>query len=155
MQNLVELNMTNLYGVQILKDIKEFYKFISEHRMQTEYDDNVLDYLKLPNGNGVVKIKEDDALESDNDIKNTLPSHVGAFISRNTKRNKSYFIREINSFFNNSIYYGDMDSLYIEKKFWDVLDKACLVGDSLFQGKDDYKTGGTFLWSVPCSQNMF
>ena len=33
------------------------------------------------------------------------------------------FIREINGFYNNSIYYSDTDSLYIEKKYWDVLDK--------------------------------
>ena len=50
------------------------------------------------------------------------------------------FIREINGFYNNSIYYAD--SLYIEKKYWDVLDKANLVGKNLCQGKNDYKTGG-------------
>ena len=44
---------------------------------------------------------------------------------------------------NNSIYYGDTDSLYIEKKYWDVLDKANLV-EELCQGKNDYKTGGIF-----------
>ena len=54
------------------------------------------------------------------------------------------FIREINGFHNNSIYYGDTDSVYIEKKFWDVLDKANLVGKNLCQGKNDYKTGGIF-----------
>ena len=54
------------------------------------------------------------------------------------------FIREINGFYNNSIYYGDTDSLYIEKKYWDVLDKANLVGEELCQGKNDYKTGGIF-----------
>ena len=54
------------------------------------------------------------------------------------------FIREINAFYNNSIYYGDTDSLYIEKKYWDVLDKANLVGKNLCQGKNDYKTGGIF-----------
>ena len=54
------------------------------------------------------------------------------------------FIGEINGFYNNSIYYGDTDSLYIEKKYWDVLDKANLVGEELCQGKNDYKTGGIF-----------
>ena len=54
------------------------------------------------------------------------------------------FIREINGFYNNSIYYGDTDSLYIEKKYWDVLDKANLVGKNLCEGKNDYKTGGIF-----------
>ena len=34
--------------------------------------------------------------------------------------------------------------MYIEKKYWDVLDKANLIGDELCQGKNDYKTGGIF-----------
>ena len=77
-------------------------------------------------------------------MKNTLPSHSGAFILSNSKRIMNNFIREINGFYNNSIYYGDTDSLYIEKKYWDVLDKAKLVGKNLCQGKNDYKTGGIF-----------
>ena len=47
------------------------------------------------------------------------------------------FIREINGFYNNNIYYGDTDSLYIEKKYWDVLDKSNLVGEGLCRGKND------------------
>ena len=50
------------------------------------------------------------------------------------------FIRELNGFHNNSIYYGDTDSLYIEIKYWDVLDKANSVREGLCQGKNDYKT---------------
>ena len=34
--------------------------------------------------------------------------------------------------------------MYIEKKYWDVLDKAKLIGEGLCQGKNDYKTGGIF-----------
>ena len=44
-------------------------------------------------------------------------------------------------FYNSSIYYGDTDSLYVEKKFWDMLDKTKLVGEELCQGKNDYKSG--------------
>ena len=84
-------------------------------------------------------------LEGDNDVRNTLPSHLGAFILSNSKRILKTFIREINGFYNNSIYYGDTDSLYIEEKYWDVLDKANLVGKELCQGKDDYETGGFFM----------
>ena len=73
-----------------------------------------------------------------------LPSHLGAFILSNSKRIMNNFIREINRFYNNSIYYTDTDSLYIEKKYWDVLDKAKLVGKNLCQGRNDYKTGGIF-----------
>ena len=54
------------------------------------------------------------------------------------------FIGEINGFNNNSVYYGDTDSLYIEKKYWDVLDNAKLVGEELYQGKSGYKSGGVF-----------
>ena len=48
--------------------------------METEYDEYVLEYWKLPNGNFIVKFKKDDGLDGDNDVKNTLPSHLGAFI---------------------------------------------------------------------------
>ena len=46
--------------------------------METEYDENVLGYWRLPNGNNIVKIKKDDGLDDDNDVKNVLPSHLGA-----------------------------------------------------------------------------
>ena len=34
--------------------------------------------------------------------------------------------------------------MYIEKKYWDVLDKTNLVGKGLCQSKKHYKTGGIF-----------
>ena len=145
MQGLVKLIMNSLNGVQIRRDINESYYYKSENWMKTEFDENVLDYWKLPNGNYIVKMKKDDGLDDDCDIKNTLPAVLGAFILSNSKRIMNNFIREINGFYNNSVYYGDTDSLYIEKKYWDVLDKANLVGEGLCQGKNDYKTGGISL----------
>ena len=115
MQGLVKLIMNSSYGVQIRKDINESYHCKSETWMKTEFDENVLDYWKLPNGNYIVKMKKDDGLDDDCDIKNTLPAVLGAFILSNSKRIMNNFIREINGFYNNSIYYGDTDSLYIEK----------------------------------------
>ena len=55
LRNLVELIMNSLYGVQIRKDIDDFYTCKAERWMQTEYDDNVLDYWRLPNGVYIVK----------------------------------------------------------------------------------------------------
>ena len=49
-------------------------------------------------------------------MKNTIPSHLGAYILSNSKRITDMFIREINGFYNNSIHFGDTDSLYIERK---------------------------------------
>ena len=143
MQGLVKLIMNSLYGVQIRKDINESYYCKSENWMKTEFDENVLDYWKLPHGNYIVKMKKDDGLDDDCDIKNTPPAVLGAFISSNGKRYMNNFIREINGFYKNSIYYGDTDSLYLEKKYWDVLNKANLV-ERLCQVKVDYKTGGIF-----------
>ena len=80
-------------------------------------------------------MKKDDGLDDDCDIKITLPSVLGAFILSDSKRIMNNFSREINGFYNNSLYYGDTDGLYIEKKYWDVLDKANLVGEELRQGK--------------------
>ena len=66
-QRLVKLIMNSLYGVQIRRDIDESYKCKSQHWMETEYDENVLDYWKLPNGNYIVKMKKDDGLDDDDD----------------------------------------------------------------------------------------
>ena len=105
LQGLVKLIMNSLYGVQIRRDINESYSCKSENWMKTEFDENVLDYWKLPNGNYIVKMKKDDGLDDDCDIKNTLPAVLGAFILSNSKRIMNNFIREINGFYNNSVYY--------------------------------------------------
>ena len=104
--------------------------------MKLEFDEKVLDCWRLPNGNYIVKMKKDDGLNDDCDIKNTLPAVLGDFILSNGKRIMNNFISEINGFYNISIYYGDTDSLYIEKNNWDVLDKTNLVGEGLCQGKN-------------------
>ena len=77
-------------------------------------------------------------------MKSTLPCQQGAFTSSNGQRNIINFIREINGFYNDSISYGDTDSLYFTQEHWDALDKARLVEDSSCQSKNDYKSGGIF-----------
>ena len=57
MQGLVKLNRNSLYGVQIGRDINDFYKCKSENWMQTGYDDYVLDYWRLSNGSYIVNKK--------------------------------------------------------------------------------------------------
>ena len=57
MQGLVELIMNNFYGVQIRRDIDEVFKCKNEHWMQTEFNEIVLDYRRMQNGNYIVKLK--------------------------------------------------------------------------------------------------
>ena len=54
------------------------------------------------------------------------------------------FIHAIDKFFTNEVYYTDTDSLYLENKHWNKLDKAGLFGKNLLQAKNDYKDGGFF-----------
>ena len=41
---------------------------------------------------------------------------LGAFLFSDSKRIMNAFISKIDGFYNNCIYYGDTDSMYIEKK---------------------------------------
>ena len=58
MHKLDKLIMNSLRWVQTRKDSNEFYKFKSQHWMETEYDENVLGYWRLPNGYYFVKMKK-------------------------------------------------------------------------------------------------
>ena len=100
-------------------------------------------------------MKKDDGLDDDCDFKNTLPGHLGAFTLSNSRRNMNDFVREIRGFYSNNIYYTDTDSLYIEKKHWDVLDKAKLVGEDLCEGKNDYKSGGILEGLLQAPKKIF
>ena len=88
---------------------------------------------------------DDAGLEDEVKKLNTMPLHLGAFVLSNSKRIMNNFIHPNNGFYTNDVYYTDADSLYIENKHWDNLDKAGLVGKGLLQGKNDYKDGVFFM----------
>ena len=60
MQELVKLIMNSFSEFQIRRDFNESYYCKSEKWMKTEFDENVLDFGKLPKGNYIVKMKKDD-----------------------------------------------------------------------------------------------
>ena len=66
--------------------------------MKTEFDENVLDYWRLPNGKLIVRMRKDDVLDDDCDIKKNLPAVLGAYILSKSKRTMNKFIRELNGF---------------------------------------------------------
>ena len=144
MQLLVKLLMISLYGEQIRKDIEENFSCKPEYWMETEYDERVKDYWKISNIIYIVKMIDDPGLEDEIKKFITMPLHLGAFVLSISKRFMNNFIHAINGFYTDDVYYTDTDSLYIENKHWDKLDKAGLVGKNLLQGKNDYKDGGIF-----------
>ena len=107
----------------------------------TEYDDRVLDYQKINYGNYIVKMKADAGLEDEVKKVNIMPSQLGAFALSDSKWFMNNFIYAINGFYTNDVYYTDTDSLYIENKLWEKIDRAGLLGKNWLQGKNDYKEG--------------
>ena len=144
MQLLVKLIMNALYGEFLRKDITESYHCKSEAWMINEYDERVLDYHKVNYGNYIVKLNDDEGLEDEIKKVNTFPLQLAVCILPNSERNMNNFIHAITAFYRTDVYYIDTDSLYIENKHWDKLDKTGLVGKNLLQGKNDYKDGGIF-----------
>ena len=47
MQGVIKLKMNSLYDVEIRRDIDQSDNCKSQHCMETEYDENVLDYWRL------------------------------------------------------------------------------------------------------------
>ena len=136
--------MNSLYGENIRKDIEEKFACKSKAWMMSEYDERVKGYWKISGVNFYVKMIDDAGLEDEVKKLNTMPLHLGAFVLSNSKRIMNSLIYAIIGFYTNDVYYTDTDSLYIENKHWDKLDKAELVGESLLQGKNDFEDGGFF-----------
>ena len=89
-------------------------------------------------------MKDDEGLQDEVKKANTLPLQLAVFILWNRRRIMNNLIHAIGGFYTNDVYYTDCDSLYIENKHWDKLNKAGLVGKNLLQGKNDYKDCGIF-----------
>ena len=85
MQRFIKLIMNSLCGENVRRDIDEEYKCESEYWMNSPNHEIVLDYWRLPNGESIVILKQDDGLESDTDIRNTMAAHLGTFILRTSK----------------------------------------------------------------------
>ena len=137
--------MNSLYAEQIRKDIAEKFACNSDCWMMAEYGEKVKDYWIIGYGKYIVKMVDDAGLEDEVKKSNKMPPlRLGAFVLSNSKRNMNSFIHGINGYYTNDIYYEDTDSMYIENKHWDKLDKAGLFGNNLLQGKNDYKDGGIF-----------
>ena len=93
----------------------------------SEYDERTKGYWRISGINYIVKMIDDAGLEDEVKKLNTMPLHLGAFVLSNSKRIMNNFIHAIKGFFTNYVFCTDTDSLYIENKHWEKLDKAELV----------------------------
>ena len=146
LQNLAKKIGFSVYGGNIRKDIIEEYKCVTENWMRENFDDRVKEWFPLKNGNLIVKLEDDQGVDDFDKAKsiNTMPSHFGSYILSHSKRLLNNVIKQIDGFYNNNIYYTDIDSLYIHKKYWYTLVEKEYVGKSLGLGKNDYGDSGIF-----------
>ena len=111
MQKLVRILVNSLYRENNRNDFTEEYISKSEYWMSTEHDERVLEHWKLPTRDYIVNLKQNDGLESETNLKNTMPAHLGSFILSISKRIMSNFLRETVGFTMNNVFPTDTDSL--------------------------------------------
>ena len=151
LQEMVKLIMNSIYGQTIRRDIEDEFCCKRENWMKTEYDERVKDYWRLPNGHYIVQLSLDEGVDGEIDNKNTMPSQLGAFILSNSKRITNNFVEVIDGCKSNNVFYQDTDSLYIEKKHWNILNSVGYVGSNLLQAKNDYTM---VVYSLDCFQHQ-
>ena len=138
-------NVSNaVYVGCIRKDIEESYKCVTQSWMKNEYDESVIEWFHLKNGNFMVKVKDREGVDDEDVSKkvNSQPCHLGSFILSHSKRMMNDVILALDGFKNNKIYYGDTDSIYIHNNEYEILKTKCLIEKNLYQSKNDYSMGG-------------
>ena len=73
-----------------------------------------------------------------------MPCHFDSFILSHSKRLMSEVVSQIGGFYNNSLYYGVTDGMYIPMKYWSELVDNGFVGKSPDLCKNDYRNSGIF-----------
>ena len=145
MQLLVNLLIKSLYGEQTREVMEEKFACKSEYWMKNKCDEKFKEYWKIKDGKNIVKMIDEAGSEDEVKKINTTPLRVGAFVLPNSKRLVEKFINAIDGFYINDVCYTDRDSLCIEKKHWDKLDKTGLVGKRLLQGKTIVRLEESFM----------
>ena len=123
LQDLAKKIGLPVYGGNILQDIKEEYKCVTENWMKENFDDRVKEWFPLKNDNLIVKKQVDEGADDYDKAKSihTMPSHFGSCFLSHSKRLMNKIFREIDGIYSNRIYYGDTDSGYVHKKHWSTL----------------------------------
>ena len=85
------------------EDTTEEYKCKSENWMSIDYVERVLDHRSLSNGEYVVKVKQDERLKCETDLKSTMPVHLDSFTFSNSEKIMKNFLHEIDGFLTNYV----------------------------------------------------
>jgi hypothetical protein len=156
--DMVKLPMNGLYGRTIMKDINHTFHIWGESTLMRQYDENVMSLEQLKSGKYVVQRKQDigvDVTKSQykqqktvNNQTREVPNHLGSYILAHSKRLMNDILETINAYKSPTLYYTDTDSTYIMNSDYKKLVEAKLVGNDLFQGKNDIDDDGKILYGM-------
>lgn len=137
--NTYKLMMNSLYGKMCQKLIKNKYYVCNE---LSHIDTDTINVQKLNNGQYILNKKKIE------DEKFFYPSYLGICILDYSKRLMNEIIAKItpNALKNPIIYYTDTDSIYIPLWAYNQLKKDGLIGDNLFQMKNDYQDNSQIIY---------
>ena len=123
LQTLTKKVSNSVYGGCIRKDVEESYKCVTQNWMKNEYDDSVVEWFPLKNGNNMVKIKDKEGVDDEGISKkvNSQPCQLGSFILSHSKRLRNDVILALDGFKNNKKFYTDTDSIYIHNDDYEIL----------------------------------
>jgi hypothetical protein len=130
-QIMCKLLVNSSYGSLLLKPFDTIFRFINKETFHRDFDDS-MNLIAISNDQYLVSYKN----KCHHDNRRCI--YLGAFILSYSKAILNRYIDVLNGFKNNTILYGDTDSVYIPKSLFDHLKQAGLVGNSLGQCKNDY-----------------
>ena len=110
--------------------------------MERECDQRVIEYWQITGFYNIAKLIWDTGIDDDVgniDGKNTMLLKLGFFDQSKSKRIMKKNVRAIDGFEYDEAYYTDNDSLYKEKKCWEILERKKLVGEEMGQGRNEYE----------------
>ena len=132
LQNQPKTMGLSVCGGNISKDINEEDNGVTEIWMRENFDDRVKEWFPLKNGNLIVKLEDDEGVFHDRaKTVNAMPTHFGSYILSHSKRLMNNVIEQIGCFYNNSTFYTDTNSPYIQKQYWSDLIDNGFIGKSL------------------------
>ena len=75
LQNMCKITSNGTYGGYIRRDISDVLKCVSEHWMNTEYDDRVEEWFHLKNVNYMAKIQDHGGVDDNGISKKSILNH--------------------------------------------------------------------------------
>ena len=122
LQTLTKKVSNSVYGGCIRRDIEQSYNCVTQSLMNKEYDESVVEWFPLKNGNIMVIIKDKEGVDDESVSKkvNYQPCQLGSFILFHSKRLMNGIILALDDFKNNETYYGDTESIYIHNDDYEI-----------------------------------